>query len=275
MTWNHITVSCTDLRSSDYNNDLVHLNDNDPSDSGLVDCHNNLDPLTHDDHDNNRRCRRRSFNFHEDNGLPLPTHCSNAGLQWAYYMDSQVTNSQAQINAFSPDIVKTKDPFVSGIVTSSFGFNYADTMNLIKVYGKGNYPSSVYIINHRGFLFVPESGTYTFTINAIDDLMYIWLGAVAYSGWNRLDALQTANSNPANNVAGGPASFSQVLQAGTYLPIRILYKQSGSAAVLDYSITGPSGQILLSSSTLTSNYAVQYSCDGMTAPAFPPFGVET
>lgn len=56
----------------------------------------------------------------------------------------------------------------------------------------------------------------------------------------------------------------------------MLYANEKGAAQLEFNITRPNGNAILSAtSTRDSPYFVQYSCDGTSAPEFQPWGQET
>src|SRR5438552_17952471 len=40
-------------------------------------------------------------------------------------------------------------------------------------------------INHRGYVFAHISGIYTFSTASADDITELWVGNIAYSGWDR------------------------------------------------------------------------------------------
>lgn len=120
---------------------------------------------------------------------------------------------------------------------------------------------------HQIFAQVP--GKYVFTISNPDDIVFLYLGDKAVSGWAR---------NNANAVASCCSSYptwastSYTLEAGDYLPFRIVFGQQGGPVKFAFSITAPDGTVILDSNTSESDFVVQYSCDGTSAPAFAPFG---
>ena len=70
------------------------------------------------------------------------------------------------------------------------------------------------------------------------------------------------------------ATATYTLKAGEYLPYRIFFGQMGGPVKFSFSIKAPDGTVILDSNTAESEFIVQYSCDGVTAPAFPAFGQE-
>jgi GLEYA domain len=140
----------------------------------------------------------------------------------------------------------------------------------MSIYGSPIVDPGFLIVNHRGFLFAPQSGTYTFQFGLTDDIALLWVGLVAYSGWNRTNAAMVA----VNSVPG--ATVAVPLIAGTYTPIRVVYGNAPGFASFVFSITAPNGTVLLSSENNPgSTFVFQFSCDGTSAPPFPPFGSET
>ena len=65
------------------------------------------------------------------------------------------------------------------------------------------------------------------------------------------------------------------LEAGTYLPFRVLYAQVIGPLKFDMRVLAPDGSTVLGPDTGASGQVVQFSCDGWAAPAFPGFGQET
>jgi hypothetical protein len=70
------------------------------------------------------------------------------------------------------------------------------------------------VVDHRGCLFDPIAGLYTFYIYQSDNIVEIWLCTVAYSGWNQgnyiIEALYTE----------GVRSYT-TLRAAEYIDLRV------------------------------------------------------
>ena len=92
---------------------------------------------------------------------------------------------------------------------------------------------------------------------------------MAYTGWDRSNAVQELG------YGESPTSFQVVLTEGQYVPIRIVWANAQGGASFYYSIVAPDGTVLLDDGTGPSDAIVQYSCDGVTAPPYEPFGSET
>jgi hypothetical protein len=113
---------------------------------------------------------------------------------------------------------------------------------------------------------------FTFNFDVPDDAVWMWLGPNAYSGWTRANADVFVGAAYYGATA---QSFSTTLVEGEYVPLRILFAQAQGGMSFYFSITAPDGTVVLDSNTQDSPYLVQYSCDGVTGPAFPAFGAET
>ena len=58
-------------------------------------------------------------------------------------------------------------------------------------------------------------------------------------------------------------------------PFRIMYANAQGAAEFEMSIVDPNGNVVLDAHIPSSSQVVQFSCDGISAPMYPPFGSET
>jgi hypothetical protein len=103
--------------------------------------------------------------------------------------------------------------------------------------------------------------------------VYLWIGAKAYAGWNDGNADAKALYNQPDHIAGS-ASFKFDLPANAYIPIRIVYGQAQYGGGFKFTITSPSGRVLVDSDVASSPFIVRTSCDGVLAPQYPPFGAE-
>jgi hypothetical protein len=124
-------------------------------------------------------------------------------------------------------------------------------------------------VNQRGYLYAALDGAYTFSITSADDIAFLWLGSIAYSGYSR----NTAAIAQAAGVA--TQTYDITLVAGQYLPIRMLTVNDQAAISFNMRIERPDGVTILDGATFQgSDYIVQYSCDGISGPVYPPFGAE-
>lgn len=197
---------------------------------------------------------------------------SNAGLQWAYYdnPDQSLNTPDSGYSSFDPTLLKDDEPLYQSTTTAiAFIGNGQPT----SIYGSPPLKSDFIALNHRGYIYAVEGGTYTFTSLLADEIVLIWLGPYAYSGWTRENAvLQDAWFSP---TSGQQVTYMAELEQGQYYALRIVYANAQTNAAERISITAPDGTVILGVDSVPNQYVVQYSCDGVTAPPYPPFGQET
>jgi hypothetical protein len=143
-----------------------------------------------------------------------------------------------------------------------------NTSGNYKIYDDSPIVALSYLaINHRGYLFARDTGTYTFSCPYSDDITFLWIGSSALSGWGRTNAALE------QDYSGGTSTktYTVVLTQGFYYPFRILFGNGQGQAQFTFNILGPDGNAISSGTTSNSNYIVKYACDGSTLP-FPPFG---
>jgi len=202
--------------------------------------------------------------------FPTPdTSCGNQGLQFAFNANP-FYNGDSTYSSFDPQYFKTSPP-EDGTpgVTTSVGFVNQDPSDPISIYGQPAIDTDYLTINHRGYLFARQSGVYTFSTPNSDDITLFWIRSFAYAGYDR------NNANIVQPYGGNALTYSVSLSVGQYYPIRIMYGNGQEAASFAFTVTAPDGTIIISSdATTASPYLVQYSCDGTTAPQYPPFGAE-
>ncbi|KFZ02068.1 hypothetical protein V501_09672 [Pseudogymnoascus sp. VKM F-4519 (FW-2642)] len=204
--------------------------------------------------------------------IPTPdVSCNNQGIQWAVF-DSFLPNDGIGFSAFNPTVFKTETPLYNSVTSSIGGFNIGGN-SAFSIYGSTQrFGPSYFALNHRGYLFAPSTGVYTFLVTNPDDIAIIWGGADAYEGYTR------ANSD---SIATYPLtddqqrSYEVELVAGEYYPIRVIFGQGVGPAIFYTSVTAPDGTVLLDSDSGYSPYLVQFSCDGIAAPAYPAWGHES
>ncbi|KAL6880744.1 GLEYA domain-containing protein [Trichoderma novae-zelandiae] len=196
---------------------------------------------------------------------PAPTTCGNQGIEFAYY-NRTVGGDFAN---FQPEAYKTIQPEYESATNIIGGISFQDSSPK-SIYGSPPLSESDFILNHRGYIYARQTGTYTFNLNQVDDAAFIWVGPEAYSGWTG------ANADAKAVYANGPAqgTFTVDLAEGQYYPFRIIYGQGPRIAEFDITVTSPDGTTFLSSGTTGSPYLVRFSCDRSTAPRFSSFGFE-
>ncbi|KAF3922020.1 hypothetical protein ABW20_dc0106004 [Dactylellina cionopaga] len=219
-------------------------------------------------------------------GPPKPdTSCGNIGMQhYASPNTDYNGNKNTNIDLFDPTVLKRRNPNAAGQtldnptlyrygVNTKVGMSAAAT-NPIDIYGTkhdfGQYADNI-AINHRGYIFAPQDGKYTFSLPSSDDITLIWVGQNAYSGYTR----QNADIVQKFVSSGGTPVTTQIdLKKGTYTPIRIVWANRGGAGNFKIRITAPDNSVLLDEDSESNDYIVQYSCDNVSAPKFPEWGFE-
>jgi hypothetical protein len=201
---------------------------------------------------------------------PPPPSCNNLGFDWAYYNNSAVNNDQTY-SAFRPVTFKNVNPVYVG-TTSYVGGLFREAAPIYDV--DANFRSDFFGLNHHAYLYACEGGTYRIDIPYSNDAVDVWIGAEAYSGWTDANAVAKARYNQPDHIAGS-ATYEFDVPSGTYVPIRFFYGQAQAGGGFTFTITAPSGEVIVSNEATFSPYVVRYSCDGVTAPVLPPFGSET
>ncbi|KAF9768431.1 hypothetical protein IL306_014286 [Fusarium sp. DS 682] len=205
---------------------------------------------------------------------PTPSACNNLGFDWAYY-SNPAQNTDTTYSSFHPESFKRANPLYVG-TTRQIGGLYQPSDNAPSgpIYGSTTDLNLDYFaLNHHGYLYSCDAGTYKFDIPYANDAVYLWIGAKAYAGWNSNNADAKALYNQPDHIAGS-AHFEINLPAGQYIPIRFVYGQAQYGGGFTFTITAPNGQVLVGNDVTASPYIVRNSCDGVSAPAYPPFGQE-
>jgi hypothetical protein len=184
-----------------------------------------------------------------------------------------LSNDQTACNysSFDPTPLKTATVLDQGTTTE---IDIHGDGSALTLYGKSEPYPTFFAVNHRGYLLAPSSGTYTFSATGADEIIIFWIGPDAYSGWTRDNADGVDAINDCGRTV--PFSFSIDLVGGVYYPIRVVYADAqGFVTSGTVALTAPDGTILLGGGTGPSPWIVQFSCDGTSAPSYPPFGQET
>lgn len=195
-------------------------------------------------------------------------------------------------STFNPTLLKTVTPGFSNVTTMMGGIDVTAS-GKISVYDSSyTFTSTYFALDRestlstdvrrdyiadcldRGYLYAPTNGTYTFNVTGVDDLVLIWLGTNAYSGWTRANANEIVAYNQTAGHAG-LGVFTYTMTAASYNPFRIVFAQGQGAAVFSISIKSPDSTVLLDSKTSSSPYVLTHSCDNTTAPAYAAWGKET
>ncbi|KAK6511545.1 hypothetical protein TWF481_000457 [Arthrobotrys musiformis] len=206
-----------------------------------------------------------SINTVTETAHPMPDLSCYNRLEYAVYRHSFTNDDVRSYPAFNVEYFKTAIPL----------FN--ETTPIVGIVGDSNTDSIYHAhvrgldytaVNHRGYLYAPQSGTYTFSAYPAHDITLLWVGATAFSGFTR------ENANIEQLIGGDPLTYDIFLTAGKYYPIRILWGNALGEAYLNFTVTAPNREVIVSSNKETL-YFLTNSCDGTTAPAFAPFGQES
>ncbi|KAJ4136595.1 hypothetical protein NW768_004212 [Fusarium equiseti] len=203
---------------------------------------------------------------------PTPVSCDNLGFDWAYY-SNPAQNTDATYSSFVPQSFKQDNPLYVGTTRQIGGLYESGSSTTGPIYGSSNMNLDYFALNHHAYLYACEAGTYKFDILYANDALYFWLGQYAYLGWSAGNANAKALYNQPDHIAGS-ASYEVDLPAGAYIPLRFVYGQAQYGGGFTFTLTSPSGQVLVGNDVPSSPYIVRYSCDGILAPAYPPFGQE-
>jgi hypothetical protein len=161
-----------------------------------------------------------------------PALCGNAGLQFGFYANPFYNSDPGYYSNYDPTYLKATVPEYTGTTT-----NVGGTQGIpISIYGSPLTDPGFLTINHRGYLYASQSGAYTFSSTAADEITDLWIGPLTYAVWNGPNALQ----ENVNNI-GIPVSTTQVLVAGVYYPLRIAWMNAQGDAAFGYLITAPDG----------------------------------
>ena len=200
---------------------------------------------------------------------PTPdTSCNNAGLQWAYYTALNGNGYPSDSSSFDPTLYEIDAPVINGTTRIISIPLTSDASGSTLFYGKGPEPLASFFVDHRGYFYPPQTGNYTFDYSYVDDAAYLWVGDLAYSGWNN------TNYNEYGSWGTAAPSVQIFLTKDEYVPIRLAYGQGGGAGGLTVDIYAPDGETVISSTSDTASpYFVAFSCDG-TAPKYPAWGAE-
>ncbi|KAF7901271.1 hypothetical protein EAF00_003492 [Botryotinia globosa] len=136
--------------------------------------------------------------------VPTPdVNCNNIGVQFAAFAETpQIINSAGTYANFNSVIYKTQTAEITGNTTAVSYSVTTYTNTAVFVYGSTQKLNDFYlVIDNRGYLFAQMTGTYTFSTTSADDILFLWVGANAYSGWTRANAdLIATFTYPSQNI---------------------------------------------------------------------------
>ncbi|KAI6765418.1 hypothetical protein HG530_006488 [Fusarium avenaceum] len=199
----------------------------------------------------------------------LPTadqSCDNGGLDYAIYEHNFYNADPPHFSSFDASFFHDATPTYTGI-TERIGIQPGtDWTKPFTIYeGSPSQKFQYKAVNHHGFLYAPESGTYEVTVPNSDEITLVWFGEKALSSWTR------DNADLEQDYPGGTSkSFQIVLQAGTYTPFRLLWANAQGELNFIAEVKAPGGQIIVNGDKADNKYLVREACDKST-PAFPSF----
>jgi hypothetical protein len=151
-----------------------------------------------------------------------PTAYSNNGLVWISY-NGYFNNN---VNYFS------SASLLNGYNGASTGFSL-DFSSLAAATSNNFNGQTDFSIQFLGYFYTKSySGTWTFQTSS-DDASFLWIGAVATSGYT------TANALVSNGQCCRTISTTISLNANTYYPIRMQYGNGPTLYTLILTITRP------------------------------------
>ncbi|KAF5974141.1 hypothetical protein FCOIX_8477 [Fusarium coicis] len=193
--------------------------------------------------------------------------CDNAGLEYAIYKHTFYNTDPPHFSSFDVDFFHTATPTYEG-ETTRIGIapgTHSDTVFAIYD-GSPEQLWQYKAVNHRAYLYAPESGNYVVTIPNSDEITLIWFGDKALSGWTR------ANADLEQDYPGGTSkTFTVHLEAGTYTPFRLLWANAQGDLNFIAEVQAPDGTVIVNGDGSDNKYFVRFACDHSTTP-FPQFG---
>lgn len=159
---------------------------------------------------------------------------------------------------YDPTVFKSQKPEYEGL-TNTLVINAP-----LQLYGQGANLNLATVI-HQGFLLAPETGNYTFVFGQADDIVLVWLGKNAFSGWTRANADIERTYIP---PPGDETRTMRLLEQGTYYPVRVAWGDKGGNVAMSVKIIAPDGDELTGKE---GGYFRTEACDG-SYDKFPPYG---
>ncbi|KAI1376306.1 GLEYA domain-containing protein [Hypoxylon crocopeplum] len=206
---------------------------------------------------------------------PKPKFCAK-GFDWAYY-SNPLHNDGENYPGFRADVYKTRNPLYSDVtpwIGGHLGYTQANP-DTSTFYGSSPELNSTYFaMNHHGYLYACESGTWQFDITFVDDVVLGWIGDTAYSGWTDENADAKAVWTFQGEYHYGSASIRKDLDGNRFHPMRFVFADGQWGGLFNLTITSPSG-VIVHRSGQDSDWVVRFCDFERSAPRFPAFGAET
>jgi hypothetical protein len=200
---------------------------------------------------------------------------NNGGIQYAVYTGTANVpyNSDSTYSNFNPAKYKTLTPYTTGTNIQVGPVNYTGANSVdMTIYGNPNkFKTDYFAVNHRGYIYARESGTYAFQSDFPDDIVMVWVGPNAYRGYTN----DKGNYILRNPYGAGKTIATVDLKQGQYYPVRVIYANAQQAAQLHFEVRSPGGTAIIDSEgNVNTQYLVQFSCDNIAAPKYDPWGQE-
>ncbi|KAK6527452.1 hypothetical protein TWF694_004441 [Orbilia ellipsospora] len=193
------------------------------------------------------------------------TSCSNVGLDVGIYANPFVAGATLNFTSYNPEYFSTQIPYGT------------ENSNIVGFIASGSKPqgftpttANVYAIQYRGYFFAPRTALYTFNVSSVHDILLIWTGDNAYTGFTKQNADAIALRN---GTTTGSFQMIYNITAGTLFPFRLQFADGGGGGGFDFNIKDDIGILYVKDYT-ASNYLVAFGCDGIV-PSFPDWGAET
>ncbi|KAM0436289.1 hypothetical protein ACHAQK_007863 [Fusarium lateritium] len=199
----------------------------------------------------------------------LPTadqSCDNGGLDYAIYEHTFYNSNPPQFSSFDATFFHDATPTFTGI-TERIGIQPGtDWKQPFTIYeGSPAQKFQYKAVNHRGFLYAPETGTYEVTVPNSDEITLVWFGDKALTSWTR------GNADLEQDYPGGTSKSFQIdLEAGTYTPFRLLWANAQGEINFIAEVKAPGGKVIVNGDMSDNQYFVREACDRST-PTFPSF----
>ncbi|KAF4428266.1 hypothetical protein F53441_14055 [Fusarium austroafricanum] len=192
--------------------------------------------------------------------------CDNGGLDYAIYEHEFYNSDAPHFSSLDVGYFHTAEPTFEG-VTSRIGIQPGTDWNKPFTIYEGS-PEQMWqykAVDHRGFLYAPETGTYEVTVPNSDEITLVWFGEKAVNSWTR------ANADVEQDYPGGTSkTFTIDLEAGTYTPFRLLWANAQGELNFIAEVKAPGGNVIVNGDGSDNKYFVRRACDDST-PTFPAF----
>jgi len=182
--------------------------------------------------------------------IVAPTATCTRAVQYAIYTPTSGWTGNASIAA----LVGGKVPDGRGWSQKLGGFEAEGGQSISPYGGTVNAPCDYNIIDHRLYLHPLFPGVYTFSVSVADDLLALWLGPNAVSGFS-IDNVAfkwewASQPWPNFQYTVSPSAV------GTFIPMRVLWANNGGRGALGVSLKDPNGLEILGANTDVSDQIV-------------------